>query len=116
MLLQYYGTCSFSDCTELMNSLFNTPCTNGRVLEYVSKWRMRISRLQTAKFPFSIKICISQFVRGLPFIPAFTPLRADIPYRIATAGDQDFGAFISLTEVVLELDTIFHTSSHAQVP
>ena len=109
MLVQYYGTCSFADCTELMNSLHNTPCTNGRVQEYVSKWRTGISCLQSARFPFSIKICISQFVRGLPFIAAFTPLRADIPHRIATAGDQDFGAFITLTETVLELDTIFRT-------
>ena len=93
------------------HSLYEWACSGIRI-----KWRMGISRLQTTKFPFSIKICISQFVRGLPFIPAFTPLHADIPYRIATAGDQDFRAFISLTEVVLELDTIFHTSSHAQVP
>ena len=114
MLVQYYGTCSFADCTELMNSLNNTPCTNGRVQEYVSKWRIGISRLQSAKFPFSIKVCISQFVCGLPLIAAFTPLRVELPYCIATAGDQDFGAFIALTETVLELDTIFRMSSHAQ--
>ena len=114
MLVQYYGTCSFADCTELMNTLNNTPCTNGRVTEHVSKWRIGIARLQTAKFPFSIKVCISQFVRGLPLIAAFIPLRAELPYHIATAGDQDFGAFIALTETVLELDAIFRMSSHAQ--
>ena len=116
MLAQYYGTCSFADCTELMNTLHNTPCTAGRVHEYVSKWRTGISRLQSVKFPFSIKICISQFVRGLPLIAAFTPLRADVSHRIAEAGDQDFGAFIGLTETVLELDTIFRASSQIQHP
>ena len=116
MLVQYYGTCSFADCTELMNSLHNTPCTTGRVHEYVSKWRTGISRLQSAKFPFSIKICISQFVRGLPLIAAFTSLRADVSRCIASAGNQDFGEFISLTETVLELDTVFRASSLIQNP
>lgn len=116
MLVQYYGTCSFADCTELMNTLITTPCTNGRVQEYVSRWRTGISHLQSAKYPFSIKVCISQFVRSLPFIAAFTPLHAELPYRITTTGDQDFGAFIALMDTILELDTIFCTSSHAQCP
>ena len=119
MLTQYYGMCSFAsfaDCTELMNGLHNTPCMTGRVQEYVSKWRMGISRLQSAKFPFSIKICISQFVQGLPLIATFTSLRADISHHINSTGDQDFGAFISLTETVLKLDTIFRTSSNIHNP
>jgi hypothetical protein len=29
MLLLYYGTCNFADCLDLMNSLYNTPCTAG---------------------------------------------------------------------------------------
>ncbi|KAF8804819.1 hypothetical protein BYT27DRAFT_7024238, partial [Phlegmacium glaucopus] len=65
-LVCYYGTCNFADCAELLHSLGNTACIPGRVQEYVSKWRAGISRLQSAKFPFSIKLCISQFVRGLP--------------------------------------------------
>ena len=57
---------------------------------------------------FNIKICVSLFVRGLPPIPAFNTLRADLPRRIgAITNDQDFGAFINLTDTVLELDVIF---------
>ena len=68
-------------------------------------------RLQSAQFPFSVKVCISQFVQGLPLIAAFTNLQADLPHRVAGAGDQDYGAFIALTEAVLKLDTIFCNSS-----
>jgi hypothetical protein len=116
MLSQYYGTSSFADCNELLNTLNSTLCTSGRVQEYVSKWRTGIARLQSARFPFSVKVCISQFVRGLPLIAAFTPLRADLPHRVAGAGDQDFGAFLALTETVMELDTIFRTSSLVHNP
>ena len=107
-LRQQYGTSNFADCTELLNSLHNSVCTTGRVQEYVSKWRVGLSKLQSAHFMFNIKICVSLFVRGLPSIPAFNSLRADLPRRInAITHDQDFGAFISLTETVLELDVIF---------
>lgn len=111
MLSQYYGTSSFADCNELQNSLNNTLCMTGRVHEYVSKWRAGILCLQSARFPFSVKVCISQFVWGLPLIAAFTSIRADLPHRVAGAGDQDLGAFLTLTEAVLELDTIFCNSS-----
>jgi hypothetical protein len=115
LLLKYYGTCNFADCTELLHSLQNSTCTTGRVQEFVSKWRAGISRLQSAHFVFNVKICISLFVHGLPSIPAFNSLRADLPRCIAsTAHDQDYGAFISSTETVLELDTIFRPTS--QVP
>ena len=111
MLSQYYGTSSFADCNELLNTLNSTLYTSGRVQEYVSKWRTGIACLQSAKFPFSLKVCISQFVQGLPLVAAFMSLQVDLPHRVAGAGDQDFGAFLALTETVMELDTIFHTSS-----
>ena len=107
-LMQFFGTCSFTDCTELLLSLHNSTCTSGRVLEFVSKWRVGISKLQSAHFVFNIKICISMFIRGLPHIPAFITLRADLPRRIAAVvHDRDCGAFNELTETVLELNTIF---------
>src|ERR1700678_3293962 len=106
-LVRYYGTCSYSDCAVLLNSLHGTPCQPGRVQEFVSKWRTGLSRLRSTTFPFSIKMCINQFVCGLPNIPAFNSLRSDLPDRVASAGDQNFGAFIALTEKVLELDVIF---------
>ena len=30
VLMQYYGTCNFVDCTELLNSLHNSSCATGR--------------------------------------------------------------------------------------
>ena len=36
-LVQYYGTCSFADCTELLNNINNCHCQPGCVQEYVSK-------------------------------------------------------------------------------
>jgi hypothetical protein len=111
LLLQYYGTSNFADCTELLTSLHNSVCLTGRIQEFVSKWRTGLSKLQSAHFVFNVKICISLFVRGLPPVPAFNSLRADLPRRIAAiAGEHDFGAFIVLTEDVLELDTIFRSS------
>ena len=64
MLVRYYGTCSHSDCAELLNGLYNTPCTPGWVQEYISKWHTGLSCLLLAKFSFGIKMCLNQFVRG----------------------------------------------------
>ena len=114
MLVKHYGTCSYADCADLANSLYSSVCVAGRVTDYVSKWRIGISRLQSAQFPLSIKMCLNQFVRGLPLIAAFTSVRSTLPDRIATAGDNDFGAFVTLTETVLEQDTIFWAASQAQ--
>ena len=114
-LTQYFGTCSFADCTELLNSLHNSVCTAGRVPDFVSKWRIGLAKLQSARFVFSVKICISLFVRGLPPVPAFNSLRADLPRRIAAIiQDDDYGAFIDVTETVLELDTIFRPTPLSQ--
>ena len=120
-LVRYHGTCSFSDCAVLMNTLYATPCQPGRVQEFVSKWRTGLSRIQSARFPFSIRMCLNQFVCGLPNIPAFNSLRSDLPARITNAHDQDFGAFVALTESALELDTIFRSilpqpRTRSQVP
>ena len=82
----------------------------------MSKWRAGISRLQSARFSFDVKTCISLFVRGLPLISAFIALRADLPERIATMPDQDLGCFVAITEKVLQLDTIFRSASQIQGP
>ena len=111
-LLRYYGTTNFADYAELFNSLHNLSCLPGRVQEYVSKWRAGISRLQSANFPVSIKLCVSQFIRGLPVIAAFNTLRAALPTHIAQAADHDYGAFVTITESALELDTIFKSAVH----
>ena len=110
-LQRYYGTSNIANCAELLDTLNSTPCVPGRILEYVSKWRTGISRLQSARFPFSIKLSISQFkfVRGLPLIPAYDTLRADLPQRISSA--QDYESFVMITEDALELDTIFRSAN-----
>ena len=64
-----------------------------------------------------IKLCIGYFVCGLPLVPAFNTICADLPDRIAgIAFEQDYGAFITLTQCVLELDTIFRSVSSSHVP
>jgi hypothetical protein len=68
------------------------------------------------EFPFSIKLSIYQFVRGLPSIPAFDTLRANLPNHIWAAHDQDYGAFVTLTESALELDTIFCSAHQVYRP
>ena len=115
-LIHYYGTTNFADCAELFNSLNTLTCLPGRVQEYVSRWRIGISRLQSANFPVSIKLCISQFIRGLPVIAAFNTLRAALPTHISNASDNDYGAFVTMTETALELDTIFKSAIHLSRP
>ena len=112
MLRDFYGTNNHADCVELLNSLHTSFCTAGRVQEYVSKWRTGISRLHSAMFLFNIRTCISLFVRGLPLISAFTSLRASLPDRLALIAEDDMGAFITISENVLHLDTIFRSASH----
>ena len=80
--------------------------------EYVSKWHISLSSLQSANFYIDIKLCLNQFVHGLPNIAAFNTLWADLQNHVTAAGDRDFGAFVSLTETTLELDSIFRSILH----
>jgi hypothetical protein len=86
-LMRYYGHSSFADCADLLNLLHQMICQPGRVQEYVLKWQTGISRLQSSKFPFSIKLSISQFVQGLPFIPAFNTICENLPLHVQAAND-----------------------------
>ena len=115
-LTHYYGLCSWSDGSELLNTLNTSICTPGRVQEYVSKWRTGISRLRSARFPINVKILISNFVRGLPITPAFNTLRVDLSSRISRAGEHDLGAFIAVTETALDLEATFRAAAQAQNP
>ena len=81
-LTKYYGTCNFADCADLLTSLQNSVCVAGRVPDYVSKWRVGLSKLQSARFAFGVKVCINAFFRGLPFVPAFNVIRSELPCRI----------------------------------
>ena len=115
-LTHYYGLCSWSDGSELLNTLNASICTPGRVQEYVSKWRTGISRLRSARFPINVKILISNFVRGLPIAPAFNTLRTKLSSRISRAGEHDLGAFIAVTETALDLEATFRAAAQAQNP
>jgi hypothetical protein len=94
----YYGHSSFADCADLLNSLHQMSCQPGCIQEFVLKWRTGISRLQSSRFPFSNKLLISQFIHGLPFTPAFNTLQANLPSHVLAANDQDYGAFVTITE------------------
>ena len=57
---------------------------------------------------------VSSFEVYLPS-PLLNSLHADLPRRInAIENDHDFGAFINLTETILELDTIFRPPTLSQ--
>lgn len=99
-----------------MNALHNATCTHGHVQEYVTKWRNGISYLQSTKYSFNVKTCITLFVRGLPLIAAFTSLYADLPDHIEIMSDTDLSGFMSLMDLILTLDIIFRSASQSQVP
>src|ERR1700678_4522881 len=111
---QYFGLSSFADGSELHRSLNDSTCTAGRVQEYVSKWRVGVARLSSARFPFNVKLVISNFVRGLPMAPAFNTIRADMVSCISRAGADDMAAFIAVTDLAMELETVFHSANLAQ--
>ena len=84
---------------------------------YLHYWSRPGICFQAAKFVFNIKICIELFVRGLPSVPVFNSIRADLPECIATIPhEQDYGAFITLMKKVLQLDTIFCSAIQSHVP
>src|ERR1700678_4661287 len=44
-------------------------------------------------------------------------MRASLPSHILAAHDQDYGAFVSLTETALEMDAVFFSAAqHSRVP
>ena len=114
-LTQYYRTCNITDCADLLSSLQNSVCVAGRVSDYVSRWRVGILKLKSTRFLFGIKLCINAFVRGLPPVSAFTVLRSELPRRLKDiTRDDDYGAFIEITESVLEMDNVFRLFPHSQ--
>jgi hypothetical protein len=115
-LTQYFGLRSFADGSELHRSLNDSICTAGRVQEYVSKWHVGVARLNSARFPMNVKLLILNFVCGLPMAPAFNTIRADMALCISRAGADNMGAFIAMTELALELETVLRSANQAQNP
>jgi hypothetical protein len=48
--------------------------------------------------------------------PAFNTIRAEMALRISRAGADNMGAFIDVTELALELETVFRSANQAQNP
>lgn len=99
---------------ELLNSLHNS-CISGHVPEFVSKWRVGLVKLQSACYLYNIKFALACLFMG--YLLFFNTLCADLPCCIVAIADiHDYGAFISLMDMVLELDTIFCSSPLSQSP
>ena len=93
------------------------PCHPHRVQEFVVKWRAGVSRLHECQYPISSRLMIQQFVSRLPAdSPAFFTLRAGLVSRLQGIADNDFNAFVSLTQEVVDLDNTFRQSLPPRPP
>jgi len=109
---QLYGLRGFADGLTIFNALMALPCIPNRIQEFVIKWRAGISRLLACQYPVSSRLMIQQFVSRLPAdAPAFFSLRAGLVSRLANIADNDFNAFVSLTQDVIDLDNTFRQSN-----
>ena len=74
-------------------------------MDYVARWRAGVSRLQSVLVSES---SVYQFVnlKGLSPSMAFMTLRSRLP-QLKNMKDDDIGAFISITDEVLDLTAIF---------
>ena len=109
-LTRYFGLRNFGDCDELATSLLQSRCDPNRIQDYVARWRAGITRLCSAKYPFSIRVFINAFVRSLPNTITFATLRAFLPDRLASWNDADIGPFIMVTNEVMDLEVAFRNS------
>ena len=59
----YFGLRNFGDCDELATSLLQLCCDHNRLQDYVARWRAGVTRLCSAKYPFSVRVFINAFVK-----------------------------------------------------
>ena len=109
-ITKYFGLRNFGDCDELANSLLQSRCDHNRVQDYVARWRAGVTRLCSAKYPFSTRVFINAFVKALPNTLTFATLRAFLPDRLASWHDSDVGSFISITNEVMDLEVAFRNA------
>ena len=109
-ITRYFGLQNFGDCDELATSLLQSRCEHNRVQDYVARWRAGITRLCSAKYPFSTRVFINAFVKSLPNTITFATLRAFLPDRLASWNDSDIGSFIMITNEVMDLEVAFRNS------
>ena len=112
---QLYGLRGLADGLAIYNALMSLPCNPHHVQDFVIKWRAGVSRLHECQYPISSRLMIQQFVSRLPAdAPAFFTLRAALVSRLQGIADNDFTAFISLTQEVIDLDNTFRQSQPAR--
>ena len=117
-ITRYFGLRNFGDCDELATSLLQLRCDGSRIQDYVARWRAGITRLCSAKYPFSVRVFINAFVKSLPNTITFATLRAFLPDRLASWNDTDIGPFLTVTNEVMDLEVAFRNSTfqHRLVP
>ena len=65
VLWKLYSVHNHTSSSALYSELCNLQC-NGRVLEYVTKWRAGVLQLRAARFIFSFPMIIERFLDWLP--------------------------------------------------
>ena len=63
-ITRYFGLRNFGDCDELATSLLQLRCDGNRIQDYVARWRAGITRLCSAKYPFSVRVFINAFIKS----------------------------------------------------
>jgi hypothetical protein len=105
ILSRHFGLRNFSRSATFANSLLFSTATPHRITNYVARWRAGVTRLHLVNFPISSRVYAYQFVKGVPPSLAFMTLRARLPHHLKNMKDDDIGAFISITDEVLDLAT-----------
>ena len=115
-ITRYFGLRNFGDCDELASSLLQLRCDSNRLQDYVARWHAGITRLCSAKYPFSVRVFINAFVKSLPNTITFATLRAFLPDRLASWNDVDIGPFLTITNEVMDLEVAFRNSHSSSQP
>ena len=110
-ITRYFGLRNFGDCDELATSLLQLRCDHNRLQDYVARWRAGVTRLCSAKYPFSVRVFINAFVKSLPNTITFATLRAFLPDRLASWNDVDIGPFLLVINEVMDLEIAFRNST-----
>ena len=110
-ITRYFGLRNFGDCDELATSLMQLRCDGNRLQDYVARWHAGVTRLCSAKYPFSVRVFINAFVKSLPNTMTFATLRAFLPDRLASWNDVDIGPFLTITNEVMDLEVAFRNSN-----
>ena len=110
LLRKLYGVYDYISSSALYFELCNLQC-GSHVLEYVTKWRGGIAQLRAAKFIFSFRMVIEQFLDRLPSSIPYDILRFHTMKTIDDISVDDITAFIKLTDEVLRIDNTYRRTS-----